>query len=120
MPKLGEILFGKKDKVKQAKTTNPMQDQLLALISEGLSKGEGALADIFGGFDEAAFNEGVTQPALKNFKENILPQLQEKFIANNQVLGTGFQNAQAKAGADLQSKLAQLMYNAQQDQKQNR
>jgi hypothetical protein len=120
MPKLSEILFGKKDKVKQLKTTNPLQDQLMQLINEGLTSGEGPFGDLFGSFDEDSFNKGVTEPALKNFKENILPMLQEKFIAGNQVLGSGLQNAQVKAAGNLQDQLAQLMYQAQQGQQQNK
>jgi hypothetical protein len=115
MPKVKEILFGKKDKIKKASTLSPEQDQLLKLIHEGLTSGEGAFGDLFGAFDEESFNKGVTQPELKNFRENILPELQEKFISKNQVLGSGLQRAQTKAGVDLQSKLAELMYQAKQD-----
>lgn len=120
MPKLGQVLFGTKDKIKKASTLTPEQQQLIELINEGLTSGEGAFGDIFGAFNPKEFEEGVSKPALKNFQENILPQLQEKFIAGNQVLGSGMQRAQNKAGVDLQSKLSELMYQAQQGQKQNR
>jgi hypothetical protein len=120
MPKLNEVLFGKKDKAKQLKTTTPDQDMIMKLIRQGLAKGEGPFADLFGGFDKEAFEQGVNQPALKNFQDNILPQLQEKFIAGNQVLGSGMRNAQTKAATDLQSQLAALMYQAQQGQQANR
>lgn len=119
MPKLNEILFGKKSKVKKAKTLNEGQEELMNLINEGIKSGKGPLADLFGGFNQEQFEQGVSQPAIKNFQENILPLLQEKFIANNQVLGSNFQKAKLKAGTDLQSKLAELMYQAQQGQKQN-
>src|SRR5690242_11049803 len=120
MPKFNEFLFGGKDKIKKAGTLTPEQEQLMSLINEGLTKGEGPLADIFGSFDKGAFEEGVSKPALKQFQEEILPLLQEKFIAGNQVGGSGMQRAGLKAGTDLQSKLAQLMYEAQQGQKQNK
>lgn len=120
MPKLSEFLFGKKAKVKKAKTVTPGQEELMRLIEEGLSKGEGAFSDIFGKFNQGEFDKGVTEPALKNFQENILPMIQEKFVAGNQAGGSGLRNAQFKAGTDLQSQLAQLMYQAQQQQKQNR
>ena len=120
MPKLSEILFGKKSKSKKLKTQTPEQEALMKLITDSLAGGDNALSDIFGGFDQAAFEEGVSKPALKQFQEDILPQIQEKFIAGNQVLGSGLQRAQAKAGSDLQAKLAQLMYDAQNQQKQNR
>lgn len=120
MPKLSDFLFGKKDKVKQAGTLTPEQEQLMKLISEGLTSGSGPFADIFGGFNKKEFEEGVTQPALKNFQENVLPMIQEKFIAGNQVLGSGMRQGQLKAATDLQSQLAQLMYEAQQGAKGNK
>lgn len=120
MPKLNDFLFGKKGKSKQLSTQTPEQEELLKLITEGLTSGEGPLKDLFGDFDAAAFEKGVSQPALKQFQDEILPQLQEKFIAGNQVLGSGLQRAQAKGASDLQSKLAELMYNAQNQQKQNK
>ena len=120
MPKFSQWLYGTKGKSKQLKTTNPLQDELMDLIKQGLTTGEGPFGDVFGnkGFDQDAFDKGVTNPALKNFQENILPMLQEKFIANGQVGGSGMQNAQNKAGVDLQSQLASLMYQAQQGEKQ--
>jgi hypothetical protein len=120
MPKLKEYLFGKKSKVKTQDLRTEEQKMLQALIEEGLTKGTGPFADIFGEFDENAFQEGVANPALKNFKENILPQIQEQFIAGNAVQGSGLQRAKVKGATDLQSKLAELMYGAQQKQNENR
>lgn len=118
MPK--GFLTGTKGKVKSLSTQTPEQEQLLKLITEGISSGEGPLKDIFGQFDPAAFEAGVSKPALQQFQDEILPLLQEKFIRGNQVGGSGFQRAGAKAATDLQSKLAELMYNAQNQQKQNK
>ena len=120
MPKVNDFLFGKKGKNKQITTQTPEQQNLLKLITEGLQGGDSSLSDIFGNFDKGAFEEGVSKPAIKQFQEEILPMIQEKFIAGNQALGSGNQRAQLKAGSDLQSKLAQLMYQAQQSHQQNR
>lgn len=120
MPKLNDVLFGSKGKSKKLTTKTPEQEALLKLITDSLQGGDTALSDLFGSFDKGAFEEGVSKPALKQFTDEILPQLQEKFIAGNQVLGSGLQRAQTKAGSDLQSKLAQLMYQAQQQQQQNK
>lgn len=119
MPKFDEFLFGKSGKSKKQSLTSPLQDQLLELINQGLTEGKGPLADIFGEFNEEEFNKGIVNPALKNFKENILPQLQESFSGGD-FGGSGMIRAQNKAGVDLQSKLAELMYGAQNQQKQNR
>ena len=120
MPKFNEFLFGKKSKNKKLSTLTSDQEELQKLIQEGITSGEGPLKDIFGGFDMNAFKTGVSDPALKQFKEEVLPLLQEKFIAGNQVGGSGQANAFGKAGVDLQSKLAELLYKAQEQQKQNK
>lgn len=120
MPKFNELLFGKKDKIKQVPTQSKDQMMIAKLIREGLASGKGPFADLFGSFDSAAFEKGVTEPALKNFRERILPMLQEKFISGNQVGGSGMRNEFSRAGEDLQSQLAALMYQAQQGQQQNR
>ena len=95
------------------------QQQLLDLINEGISKGTGPLAEMFN-FSPEKFKEGVSNPIMKQFQEDILPQLQHKFINNNNLLGSSFQKAQAKAGTDLQSKLAALMYEAQNQKDQQK
>lgn len=120
MPKFNEFLFGKKGKTKKLSTQTPEQEQLLKLINEGLTSGEGPLKDIFGDFDPAAFEAGVSKPALQQFQDEILPLLQEKFIAGNQQGGSGMARAGAKAATDLQSRLAELMYNARNQQTQNK
>lgn len=120
MPKLSEILFGKKSKMKKLKTVSPEQEQLMSLITEGLTSGEGPFGELFGGFNQQNFDEGVKKPALNMFQNEILPQIQEKFIAGNQVLGSGLRRAQMKGATDLQDKLAQLMYQAQQDSQRNK
>ena len=120
MPKIKEVLFGKKDKIKQAPTQTKEQIELTKLINEGLISGKGPFKEIFGDFNPEEFEEGVVKPELKNFQENILPQLQEKFIANNQAMGSGMLRAETKASADLQSKLAGLKYQAKQNQQQNK
>jgi len=114
------FLFGTKGKAESLNTLTPEQKQLMELINQGLTSGEGPFGELFGNFNQQKFQEGVANPAMKNFQEEILPQLQEKFIAGNQVLGSGMRRGQLKAGVDLQDKLAQLMYGAQKDQAQNK
>ncbi len=111
---------GKKEKVKQLPTKTKEQQALIKMINDALTNNEGPLKDIFGNYDPAAFEAGVSKPALQNFQDEILPMLQEKYIAGNQVGGSGMHRAGAKAATDLQSRLAQLMYDAQNQQKQNK
>lgn len=111
---------GTKGKVKKVGTLTPEQEQLMSLITEGLTSGEGPFGEMFGNFNQGEFEEGVSKPMMKQFQEDILPQIQEKFIAGNQVAGSGMQREQLKAGVDMQDKIAQLMYGAKQQQKQNK
>lgn len=120
MPKFSEAVFGTSAKQKKLSLIDKGQQDLMNLVREGLEKGTGPFADIFGKFNEAEFNQGVRDPALKNFKDNVLPMLQEQFINRGDVSGSGRQRAEGRAATDLQSKLNELMYKGQQDQKQNR
>jgi hypothetical protein len=120
MPKLKEMLFGKKDKIKNVSTLDPNQQELMKLVMQGLKEGKGPFAELFGDFDKDSFDEGVSKPMMKQFQEETLPQIQEKFIAGNQVLGSGMRRGQMKAANDFQSELAKLMYGAQKDQQSNK
>lgn len=107
-------------KTKTLSTLSKGQEDLNSLIMEALKSGEGPLADIFGQFNPEAFNQGVSKPAMENFKNEILPQLHEQYIGSNRGLSTARGAAATKAGSDLQSKLAALLYQAQEQHKQNR
>ncbi len=118
-------LFGgnagkKKEKTQQLQTKTKEQQELARLINEGLISGKGPFAELFGEFNPEEFEKGITQPALENFKENILPQILQKYSSGGQALGSGQRNAELKAGQKVQSDLATLMYQAQQQQRQNK
>lgn len=117
--KIKDFLLGKEAKTEQLSLKSPEQQQLMKLIKEGIESGTGPFAEIFN-FNPEQFKEGVSNPVIKQFQEEVLPGLQHKFIANNQLMGSSFNKAQAKAGTDLQSKLAELMYGAQQQAGQNK
>ena len=106
--------------IKKASLKDAGQQELMDLIKQGLTSGEGPLKDIFGKFDLGEFEQGIQAPALKNFKETILPGILENFSGQGQAGGSGMQRAAIKGGTDLQSRLSELLYNAQQGQKQNR
>lgn len=126
MPSFNDWLFGKKDRVKQRSLKTTEQQDLAGLMQEALTKGTGPFADIFGGFNEQAFNKGVVEPTLAQYKNKVLPQILERFVGGNQSGGSGmFKGLISGAGgmpgaADLQAQLAQLMYEAQNKQQQNR
>lgn len=120
MPKLSEILFGKKEKVKKLPTVTPEQQELFSLLKQGVQSGEGPFADIFGAFDESKFESQVSQPSIRQFERDILPRLREKFASGDQYWGSGRQRYETKAATELQDRLSQLMYGARQQREQNR
>jgi hypothetical protein len=119
MPKVSEIFLGGKDKTTQVPLQSPMQMELSQLISEGLKTGKGAFGDLFGNFNKEEFEKGVAQPEIKRFQQDVLPQLIHKFIGSGNTNSSSFRKALTRGGADLSSKLAELLYQAQQGQKQN-
>ncbi len=106
-------------KTKQVPLLSNDQLQLMQLITQGLTQGSGPLSEIFGGFNQESFQKNVATPTWENFKANILPGITEKYIASNRFGGTDVINAEARAAQGLQGELARLMYEAQQQQKQN-
>lgn len=115
-----EFLFGKEGKMGKASTLSKDQKELVKLINEGLIKGDGPFKDLFGSFNQEEFKKGVADPALKQFQEEVLPMIQEKYVANNQSGGSGMRRGLLKAGTNFQSQLAKLLYEAQQGHKQNK
>lgn len=126
MPSFKDWLFGKKDKVKQRTLLTKEQEGLMSAIDQGLQQGTGPLADLFGAFNQQEFQKGVVDPTLQNYKENVLPMILEKFTAGNQSGGSGMLRGLLHGtgglpgASQLQSELAKLMYQAQQEQKKNR
>lgn len=106
-------------KTKQVPVLSKDQMQLMQLITQGLTQGSGPLSEIFGGFNEESFQKNVATPTWESFKANILPGITEKYIASNRFGGTDVINAETRAAQALQGELAKLMYESQQQQKQN-
>ena len=96
------------------------QKEMQGILDEALKMGTGPLTDVYGSFNEGEFNKGIVDPAMKNFREKILPQISEKFIAGGQAGGSGQLAAELEGGTDLASSLAGLNYGARQQQKLNR
>lgn len=59
----------------------------------------------------AMFNQNVKNPALKTWEQDILPQIQEKFISNNAGSSGAANRAIARSGADLNADLSGQLSN---------
>lgn len=99
-------------KNQQLSTQTPEQKEMDKMIADFIKTGEGPLADYFPKFNKDEFQQGVANPALKKYQDDVLPQLLEKYNAGNQALGSGQLRAEIRGQTDLQSKLDELMYGA--------
>lgn len=86
-------------RVKPPKFQRELVDQLL----QGL-QGEGPFAQLFQA-DQEAFQRGVSDPLLQQFREQTAPQIQQRFIAEGQQRGTPLESALTRAGVDVQSNI---------------
>lgn len=102
----------KKGKNQQLATQTPEQKEMDKMIADFIKTGEGPLQEYFPKFNKDEFQQGVANPALKKYQDDILPQLLEKYNAGNQALGSGQLRAEVRGQTDLQSKLDELMYGA--------
>lgn len=120
MPSFGEFLWGKKNKLKQKPTYTPEQQQFLNQIIGNLSN-----------MDENGFNQAMdyykqllqpgseaeqayTAPIMREFEEQTLPGIAERFAGAGALSSSGFGQALSSAGAGLQERLAQLRAGLQQ------
>lgn len=88
-------------------------DDLLASLQGG-----GKYSDLIN-FDEDAFNKSYVEPAKQRFKSQIVPQIQQSYIASGQQRGTGIEDTLTRAGVDLDQMLNQ-QYASMQQGSQNR
>lgn len=126
MPKFTEYLFGSKDKVKKMNNLNTGQENILDQILAGLMGQGGPFAGMFGEFDPTAttnmFEQGVAAPAMRNFQQRVIPSIMQSFA--DQGASSGLSNSLATAGRDMEenlnSQLAQYLWQAQMQHQQNR
>lgn len=89
-----------KDKGKET----PIQKKQRQLIDDLLSSlsGGGPYADLFAA-NEADFERGFAEPARSRFRNQMAPQIQQKYIASGQQRGTGLEDTLTRAGVDIES-----------------
>jgi len=120
MASLRDALFGKEGEFKQISTTTPAQQQLFSQILGGLGglqgQGLGAIQSMLGGSQD--FLSQLQAPALRQFQEQILPGIAERFSGLGAQGSSAFGQQLGSAGAglaeDLASQRAQLGMQSQQ------
>lgn len=121
---LVEKVFNKpktpKGKNQQLSLQTQEQKEMDKVIAEFIKTGEGPLKEYFPEFNQQEFQQGVANPAIRKYKEDVLPQLLEKYSAGNQALGSGQLRAEVRGQTDLQSGLDQLQYQAKNQSERDR
>ena len=101
-----------------------VQKQKRSLVDDLLRslKGEGSFNDVFDpnffALGDDAFQKSFIDPAKARFKNQIAPQIQQKFIAGGQQRGTGLDDTLTRAGVDLDQLLNENFLNFQQGQQE--
>ncbi len=113
-----DFLFGKKEKQQQVPTISPEQQQLLSQLLSSINpdqfnlensslfgSGQNFLQSLLGG-DTSQFEA----PLMRQFKEQIIPGLAERFsgMGAGSQSSSAFQQALGGAGADLAERLGSL------------
>ncbi len=89
-----------------------------------LNQGSGALNTMLADYNPAAdkeyWNKAFVNPAMRNFNQNIVPQIQERYAGQNAGSSGAMNRAIANAGVDLSTnlnaQLANLMYRGRESQ----
>jgi len=120
---LGKFLSGTPDQMHQLSNLRPEQEGLFEqLVNAGKGAGAGGAfgqsADYYRGLlgdDSQDFN-AFSAPQMRQFREDILPQLSEQFagMGSGGLRSSGFQNAQNQAGVDLAERLGAIRANLRQ------
>lgn len=120
-------LFGrKKRKPKKISTLDKTQQGIYNQYAQGIN-GQGPMADLFGFNPDQTrdlFNRNIAQPAYEQFQEEVIPGITGQFRGGNLQNSSYLGGALAKAGTNVQrnldTQLANAMYQGQQDSLQRR
>lgn len=91
----------------QAELMTPEQQQFLKTLISGLGgQAQGALGGLLQGYSEDLFQQGVVDPAMRQYQQQILPALQERFVDANASSSSALNQALTQSAGDLSNVLA--------------
>lgn len=107
-----EFLFGSPGKFKQQSILGPEQQSLYKQLLGASSGAFGEAGDYYRNLlsNRGGDFEAFAAPEMRQFKEQIIPDLAEQFAASGYggIGGSGFRNAATRAGTDLSERLASI------------
>ena len=115
MPKLSEVIFGKKQEEKQIQKYDPAQQQALSQMLQMAMSGAGTgfqnIMNILGGGEEAF--TAFESPIKRQFQEEIIPEISEQFAGAGALDSSGFGPQLARASEGLSETLSAQRANLQ-------
>lgn len=95
----------------QFSTQSPQQEQLFNQLLSGFGGGNSFLQNLLGNSPESL--ETFSKPHLRQFQQQIVPQIAEGFSGAGAGKSSAFQQTLASAGTDLSERLASMRGNQQ-------
>lgn len=105
---MGDTLMGSEAKqVGQAQLMTPKQQKFLNMILGGTgNQSMDALGNLLQGYDEDMFQQGVVDPSMREYQNQILPSIQQRFVDANAGSSSALNQALTQSAGDLTSVLA--------------
>ena len=99
--------------MKKFKTSSPLMDEMLKMISQGLKTGQGPFGQAFGGYDpdeiSSLFQKGVGDPARRQMMEKTLPGMQQGMVASGLNRSSGGQRMGNDMQMDMEQQLSEML-----------
>jgi hypothetical protein len=94
---------------------SPQQQAALnSLLGSNLGGAQGAFGDLLQGYNEDMFQQGVVDPAMKTYQQQILPALEQRYGDLNLGSSSALNQALTQSAGDLSNTLAGQRINLQQ------
>lgn len=88
-------------------------------VEDLLGQTGSTLSNLMGqGYDQGAFQQGVVNPMMQNYRQNVLPAVQQRFVDANAGSSSALNQALASSANDLTTQLGSLYLPFRQQQQQ--
>src|ERR1051325_626579 len=109
---MGDVFMG--SDAKQTGTVDVMTPQQKNFLNNTLNLSQGpansALLGLLGGFDPTQlmqfYQKGLVDPTMQNYRDQVLPEIQQRFGDANASSSSALNQALSKSAADLSSNLS--------------
>jgi len=111
---LGAQYLGRNKQPDQFSTVNPQQQELLQQLLSGVQGQGGSFGYLNPQTQSQNFQQYVADPTMQRFMNRTVPGIQQKYAGIGQLRGTNAGDDILRSGADIESELARLQFQAMQ------